>query len=88
MVPNAASPISLCCDSDGAIAQTKEPRSHQKSKYVLRKFHFIREIVDRGDVEVCEISTDDNVADPLTKPLSQKKHERHLAEIGIKTIIE
>lgn len=88
VVPNADSAISLYCDNDGAIIQAKEPRSHQKSKHVLRKFHLLREIISRGDVKVCEISMDDNVSNPLTKPLSQHKHEKHLAEIGIKLIVE
>ena len=55
---------------------------------MLRKFHLVREIIGRKDVEVCEISTDDNIADPLTKPWSQAKHEKHFSEIGIKLTIE
>lgn len=88
VVPSVADPIELLCDSDGAIVQAKEPRSHNKSKHVLRKFHLIREIVARGDVKVCEIDTDDNIADPLTKPLSQHKHEMHVSEMGIRFIGE
>ena len=88
MVSSVAGPIKLYCDNDGAISQAKEPRSHQKSKHVLRKYHLLREIVGKNDVEVCKISTDDNIADPLTKPLSQTKHEKHLSEMSIKLIIE
>ena len=78
VVPSISGGIMLYCDSTGAIANTNEPRSHQKFKHVLRKFHLIREIVDRGDVIVCKVHTDDNVADPLTKPLPQSKHESHI----------
>ena len=39
--PNASSPLNLCCDKNGAIAQAKKPRNHQKNKHVLRKFHLI-----------------------------------------------
>ena len=42
---NASNPLNLYCDNNGAIAQAKEPRSHQKNKHVLRKFHLIREFV-------------------------------------------
>ena len=38
---NASSPLNLHCDNNGAIAQAKEPRNHQKSKHVLQKFHLI-----------------------------------------------
>ncbi|WVZ89576.1 hypothetical protein U9M48_035958, partial [Paspalum notatum var. saurae] len=58
-------------DNIGAIAQAKEPRSHQKSKHMLRRYHLIREIIDRGDVKICKVHTDLNVADPLMKPLPQ-----------------
>ena len=37
--------ILLYCDNNGVIAQAKEPKSHHKSKYVLRRFHLIIEIV-------------------------------------------
>ena len=43
VVPSASSPMDLYCDNSGAIAQAKEPRSHQKSKHILRHYHLIRE---------------------------------------------
>ena len=84
MVPSVADPIDLYCDNNGAIAQAKEPRSHSKAKHILRKYHLIREINGRGDINICKVHTDDNVADPLTKALSQQKHEGHTSSIGIR----
>ena len=57
MVHSIASVMPLFCDNNGAIAQAKEPRSHQKSKHIERRFHLIREIVGRGDVNVQRINT-------------------------------
>jgi hypothetical protein len=82
--PTASSPLDLYCDSNGAIAQAKEPRNHQKNKHVLRKFHLIREFVRRGEIKLCKIHTDLNVADPLTKALPQPKHEAHMRSMGIR----
>ena len=76
--------IDLYCDNNGAIAQAKEPRSHQRSKHILRRYHLIREIIDRGDVKICRVPTLDNVADPLTKPLAQLKHDGHTRSMGIR----
>ena len=84
VVPSASSPMDLYCDNSGAIAQAKEPRSHQKSKHVLRRYHLIREIIDRGNVKICKVHTDLNIADPLTKALSQQKHEPHMSSMGIR----
>ena len=83
VVPSILNPVDLFCDNNGTIAQAKEARSHQKSKHILRRFHLIREIVKRGDVKICKIPTDDNVADPLTKALVQAKHDRHVRSLGL-----
>ncbi|KAK9006405.1 hypothetical protein V6N11_035445 [Hibiscus sabdariffa] len=86
VIPSISDAVDIYCDSNGAIAQAKEPRSHQRSKHILRRFHLIREIIDRGDVEICKVHTDDNVADPLTKPLAQQKHDRHIESLGIRYV--
>ena len=82
--PNASSPLNLHCDNNGAIAQAKEPRNHQKNKHVLRKFHLIREFVGRSEIKMCKIHTDLNVADSLTKALPEPKHEAHVKAMGIR----
>ena len=69
LVPSITNPVDVYCDNNGAITQAKEPRSHQRSKHILRRYHLIREIIERGDVKICRVPTYDNVADPLTKPL-------------------
>ncbi|KAJ9547714.1 hypothetical protein OSB04_020257 [Centaurea solstitialis] len=73
VVASISRPIDIFCDNSGAVAQAKEPREHHKSRHVLRKYHLIREIIGRGDVRICKIPTEENVADPLTKPLARVK---------------
>ncbi|KAG8482959.1 hypothetical protein CXB51_022006 [Gossypium anomalum] len=41
VVPSISDAIELRCDNNGAIAQAKEPRSHQRSKHILRRYHLI-----------------------------------------------
>ena len=88
VVPSVLDPVILFCDNNGAIAQSREPRSHHRSEHILRRFHLIREIIDRGDVNVCKIPTDDNIVDPFTKPLSIAKHDRHARAIGLSYLRE
>ncbi|KAI3735246.1 hypothetical protein L6452_14738 [Arctium lappa] len=59
VVPNSNCPIEFLCDNNGAIAQAKEPISHQRSKHILRRYHLIREIIERGDVSIrgCQLTT-------------------------------
>ena len=56
--------VPLYCNNTGAVAQAKEPRSHHKSKYILRWFHLIQKIVERYDVIVERVDTKNNIAHP------------------------
>jgi hypothetical protein len=84
VVLSASGPLNLYCDNNGVIAQAKEPQSHQKSKHVLRRYHLIREIVERCDVKFCKVDTEENMVYPLTKPLSQAKHTMHTSSMDIR----
>ena len=83
VVSTIVDPIELYCDNNEAIAQAKEPRSHQRSKHVLRRYHLIREIVARKDVKISRVDSEDNTADPLTKPMTQAKHAEHMISMGL-----
>ena len=84
VVPSIADPILLYCDNNGAIAQAKEPRSHHRSTHILRRYHLIREIIDKDEVKIEKVHTEENIDDPLTKPLSQKKHDSRVFSYGLK----
>ncbi|KAL0455143.1 UNVERIFIED_CONTAM: hypothetical protein Slati_0853500 [Sesamum latifolium] len=49
VVPSIAEPVVIFCDNNGAISQAKKPRSHHRSKHILRRYHLLREMVSRGD---------------------------------------
>ncbi|KAA0041899.1 retrovirus-related pol polyprotein from transposon tnt 1-94 [Cucumis melo var. makuwa] len=84
VVPNMHLPITLYCDNSGAVANSREPRSHKRGKHIERKYHLIREIVHRGDVIVTKISFEQNVADPFTKALTAKVFESDLHGLGLR----
>ena len=84
VVPDVAQPITLYCDNSEAVANAKEPRSHKNSKHIERRYHLIRGIIAKGDVEVTKILTHENIADPFTKALSIKVFEKYLEGLGIR----
>jgi hypothetical protein len=88
VIPSASSPMDLYCDNSGAIGQAKEPRAHKRAKHVLQHYHLIHEIIGRGDVKVCNVHMDHDVADPLMKPLPQPKHEAHMRSMGVRYLHE
>ena len=79
-------PITLFCDNNGAIAQSKDPRNHKKGKHIERKYHIIPDIVVRGDVVVAKIDNANNLTDPFTKALSQRTFKSHLERMGVRLV--
>ena len=84
VVPSLQSAIVIYCDNSGAVANAREPRADSKGKHIERKYHLIREIVQRGDVVVTKIASKDILADPFTKCLPTKVFEGHLEGLGIR----
>ena len=78
--------VTLYCDNSGVVANSKKPRSHKRGKHIERKYHLIWEIVSRGDVKVSQIVSDDNVANPFTKGLTQKIFDCHVKGMGVRCI--
>lgn len=88
VVPSMKDPITVFCDNTGAVAQAREPRSHQRTKHIMRKYHLIRDIIKRGDVQIERVTSAENVADPLTKPLSREAFQGHLQKMGLRVALE
>ena len=73
---------------NGAVSQAREPRSTNKNKHICRKYHLIRDFISRKSVRLDRVATADNVADPLTKPLSIENHMKHFKNVGIKPMCD
>ena len=70
VVPSMQLPITLYCDNSGVVANSKEPRTHKKGKHIERKYHLIRDIVQRGDVVVTKIASADKPDRSIYKELT------------------
>ena len=47
VVPSANKQITIYCDNSGAVANSRELRSHKRGKHIERKYHLLREIMHR-----------------------------------------
>jgi hypothetical protein len=68
-------PLSFRCDSKSAIAWTKNPVQHHRTKHIGVKYHFVREKVKEGEIVISHVPTEENIADGFTKPLTGQKFE-------------
>ena len=83
IVPSINDPVNIFCDNESAVVLAQEPRSQKRTRHILRKYHYVRQVVADKDIVISQINTSDNLADPFTKPLAQAKHESHSKCIGI-----
>ena len=76
--------VLLKIDNQSAIALSKNPVYHERSKHIDTRFHYIRECVETGAVEVRHVCTKDQLADILTKTLGRMKFIEMKEKIGVR----
>ncbi|KAF5794275.1 putative RNA-directed DNA polymerase [Helianthus annuus] len=80
------SKVKLYVDNESAIALMKNAVFHGRSKHIDTKFHFIRECVEEGKIQVEHVSGDLQKADILTKSLPRIKFAEMRDLLGISDI--
>ncbi|GJR57267.1 ribonuclease H-like domain, reverse transcriptase, RNA-dependent DNA polymerase [Tanacetum coccineum] len=78
--------ITIQVDNKSAIALMKNPVFHGRSKHIDTKYHFIRECVEREDIQVEFVSGEYQKADILTKALPKIKFLTMRQLIGLKDL--
>ncbi|CAM8915543.1 unnamed protein product [Rhodiola kirilowii] len=76
-------PMKIMCDNKSAIALAKNPVFHGRSKHIGIRYHYIRELVKDGEIELEFCKTDEQVADIFTKGLSSDKFELFRYMLGV-----
>nr|GEZ19595.1 retrotransposon protein, putative, Ty1-copia subclass [Tanacetum cinerariifolium] len=74
IVPTIEEPIKIYCDNIGSIAIAKESGITKGARHYRAKVHYLREVIEYGDVKIEKVHIDDNLADPFTKALPYPKH--------------
>ncbi|GJR38204.1 retrotransposon protein, putative, ty1-copia subclass [Tanacetum coccineum] len=71
VMPSNKRPMEMLCDNEPALAITGDPRILKGARHFQRKYHYIREVIQRGEIVLKKVHTNDNVAGPFTKPMIQ-----------------
>lgn len=70
-------------DNQSAHKLVSNPVFHNRTKHINVKYHFIRENVEKGDIDLKYIPTNEMIADVLTKGLQSSKHNYFIQNMGL-----
>ena len=63
--------VDIRADNQGAIALTKNPHLHNRSRHIDIYYHHIRDLQEREKISIIYILTDEMITDGFTKPLQR-----------------
>ena len=80
---SSATHTHIWCDNLGATYLTANPVFHARTKHIEIDFHFVRERVTAGALEVRFISSGDQLADVFTKPATRQMLDRFKSNLNL-----
>ena len=76
-------PTRLYRDNSGSLAIANNPQYHKRTKHFDTRNHYIRQRVEKGQIELEFCPTANMMADILTKALPTLKYHIHSTELGL-----
>ncbi|GJU02547.1 retrovirus-related pol polyprotein from transposon TNT 1-94 [Tanacetum coccineum] len=77
--------IPMYCDNKSAIALCCNNVQHSRSKHIDIRFHFIKEQVENGVIELYFVNTEYQLADIFTKALGRERIEFLIDKLGMRS---
>nr|GEZ75664.1 hypothetical protein [Tanacetum cinerariifolium] len=78
--------ISLYCNTQSAIAISCNPVQHSHTKHIHTRYHFIKEQVQNGIIELYFVRTKYQLADTFTKALPEDMFKYLVRRIGMRCL--
>nr|GEZ72102.1 hypothetical protein [Tanacetum cinerariifolium] len=78
--------IPIYCDSKSAIAISCNPVQHSRTKHIAVRYHFIKEQVEKGTIELYFVKTDYQLADIFTKALPADRFYYLVNRLGMRNL--
>ncbi|GKE28462.1 hypothetical protein Tco_1443846 [Tanacetum coccineum] len=76
--------IPMYCDSKSAISISCNPVQHSHTKHINIRYHFIKEHVEKGTIELYFVGTEYHLVDLFTKALPKERFEYLVHKIGMR----
>ena len=77
-----AGPTLIYEDNQGAISMAKNPVFHKCTKHVQIRYHFVREAVEQGTINLEYCHMNEMLADSFAKALARDQFEKLRASFG------
>nr|GEV14362.1 copia protein [Tanacetum cinerariifolium] len=78
--------IPIYCDSKSAIAISCNPVQHSRTKYITARYHFIKEHVEKGTIELYFFKMGYQLADLFTKALPVERFIYLVRRLGMRSL--
>ena len=75
--------VIIFCDSQSAIHFAKTLAYHSKTKHIEIKYHFVRHVIEEGELSLEKVHTPKNCVDMFTKPMLVEKLKWSVASLGL-----
>ena len=75
--------VAIFCDNMSSIQLASNPVFHARTKHIEVHYHFVREKVLAGEVELRYVGTEDQVADIFMKALGAEKLRKFRLALGV-----
>jgi len=76
----------LFCDNMSAISMARNPIFHQRTRHINRKYHFIREALQEGVINIQFCRSEEQLADIFTKALPKDRFKHQKLKLGVKPV--
>ncbi|GKC99985.1 retrotransposon protein, putative, ty1-copia subclass, partial [Tanacetum coccineum] len=83
IVPTINEPIKMFCDNSAALLIANEPGVQRGARHYHRRYHYVGECIELGEINLIKVHTDDNLANLFTKALSKGKLTQHARSMGL-----
>ncbi|GJV10758.1 hypothetical protein Tco_1352299 [Tanacetum coccineum] len=84
IVPTINEPIKMFCDNLAALHFANELRVQRGARHYHKRYHYVCESIELGEIKFLKVHTDDNLTDPFTKALQNGKLTQHARSMRLR----
>ena len=77
-------PTPMHADNQAAIGMAEQQKFSKRTKHIAIHHHYVKELVEKGDIKMVYVPTSETIADTMTKPFGRLRFEAFVAGIGMK----